>query len=154
MKGNEKIIDAFNEVLSAELTAINQYFIHAEMCEGWGYGTLHDEMKKHSIDEMKHAELIMARILYLEGTPNMSKYMKINVGSSVDSMHANDLRLETDAVARLNDFVKLAGQLDDHGSREIFQNILADEEAHIDWIESQIDQIRQMGLQNYLMTKV
>ena len=154
MKGNQKIIDAFNEVLAAELAAINQYFLHAEMCENWGYNKLHDEMKKHSIGEMKHAETAMARMLYLEGSPNMSKMMKINIGNTVEEMQKNDLQLEIDAVARLNEFVKMATELGDNGSKDIFQHILEDEEEHIDWIESQIDQVRQMGIQNYLTTKV
>ncbi len=154
MKGQEKIIAALNDVLSAELTAINQYFIHAEMCENWGYGKLHAEMKGHSIGEMKHAERVMARILYLEGTPNMSKYMKIQVGRTLEEMHQFDLALEKDAVARLNAFVTLAAELGDNGSKDVFQHILEEEEEHIDWIESQIDQIAQMGIQNYLATKV
>lgn len=154
MKGNEKIIEALNKTLTAELSAINQYFIHAEMDENWGYAKLHDFIKKQSIDEMKHAEIAMARILFLEGTPNMSPALKINVGKNVEEMMKNDLALELEAVKMYNEFAKLSADAGDNGSRDLFVQFLKDEETHVDWLEAQIDQIKQVGLQNYLSTKI
>jgi bacterioferritin len=150
MKGDAQVIKLLNEVLSAELTAINQYFIHAMMCESWRLGGLAKHMREESIGEMKHAEDVIDRILYLDGRPNMDKYMKINVGSTVPAMHQFDLELEKDAVARLNPGIELCRDKGDNGSRLLLEKILAQEEEHIDWLEAQLTQIKEMGLQNYL----
>ena len=154
MKGDPKIITMLNEVLKAELTAINQYFLHAEMCENWGYDRLAEHTRKESIEEMRHAEKLMERILYLDGTPNMSDYFKISIGKDVKAQLASDLQVEYDAVKRLNEFVEQARQLGDNGSRDLFQHILEDEEEHIDWLEAQLGMIEEMGIQNYLAQQI
>ena len=150
MKGDPKIIDMLQEVLKAELTAINQYFLHAEMCENWGYQALAKHSRKESIEEMRHAEKLMERILYLDGTPTMSELFKINVGANVEQQLKNDLELEYTAVKRLNAFVKTASELNDTGTRELFEHILTDEEEHIDYLEAQLHAISEMGIANYL----
>jgi bacterioferritin len=150
MKGDPKVIAFLNEVLKAELTAINQYFLHSEMCENWGYERMAKLVKKESIEEMVHAEKLMERILYLDGTPNMTDYFKINIGATVEAQIKNDLQLEYDAVKRLNDGIKLCLSLNDAGSRELAEKILSDEEHHIDWLEAQLHAISEMGIQNYL----
>jgi bacterioferritin len=150
MKGDAKVIAVLNEVLKAELTAINQYFLHAEMCENWGYEKLATHTRKESIEEMTHAEKLMERILYLDGTPNMSDYFKINIGPDVKAQLQNDLNVEYDAVKRLNRGVALCVQLGDNGSRELLESILTDEEEHIDWLEAQLHAISEMGIENYL----
>jgi len=150
MKGDAKVIAFLNQVLKAELTAINQYFLHAEMCENWGYERLAKLIKKESIEEMVHAEKCMERILYLDGTPNMSDYFKINIGQTVETQFKNDLKLEYDAVKRLNEGIKLCTAANDSGSRELAEKILSDEEHHIDWLEAQLHAIGEMGIQNYL----
>ena len=154
MKGDPKIIAMLNEVLKAELTAINQYFLHAEMCENWGYDRLAEHTRKESIEEMRHAEKLMERILYLDGTPNMSDYFKIVIGKDVKAQLASDLQVEYDAVKRLNEFVEQARALGDNGSRDLFQHILEDEEEHIDWLEAQLGMIAEMGIQNYLAQQI
>jgi bacterioferritin len=150
MKGDPKVIQFLNQVLKAELTAINQYFLHAEMCENWGYKRLAKLTKKESIEEMTHAEKLMERILYLDGTPNMTDYFKINIGATVEVQLKNDLQLEYDAVRRLNDGIKLCVAAGDNGSRDLAQKILDDEEHHIDWLEGQLHAIGEMGIANYL----
>ena len=150
MKGDTKIIALLNEVLKAELTAINQYFLHAEMCENWGYYNLNAITRKESIEEMTHAEKLMERILLLDGTPNMSELFKINIGQNVEQQLKNDLELEYTAVKRLNDGIKLCTEKSDNGSRELLEKILVDEEHHIDWLEGQLHAIGEMGIQNYL----
>lgn len=150
MKGDPKIIECLNTVLKAELTAINQYFLHAEMCENWGYERLAKHTRKESIEEMTHAEKLMERILYLDGTPNMSDYFKINIGNNVPQQFKNDLQLEYDAVKRLNDFIAICGNVGDYGTRELFEHILTDEEEHVDWLEAQLHAIEEVGVQNYL----
>jgi len=150
MKGDPKVIEFLNQVLKAELTAINQYFLHAEMCENWGYERLAKSSKKESIEEMVHAEKCMERILYLEGTPNMTDYFKINIGATVEAQLKNDLQLEYDAVKRLNDGIQLCAAANDGGSRELAERILSDEEHHIDWLEGQLHAISEMGIANYL----
>lgn len=150
MKGDPKIIECLSTVLKAELTAINQYFLHAEMCENWGYERLAKHTRKESIEEMVHAEKLMERILYLDGTPNMSDYFKINIGGDVPQQFKNDLQLEYDAVKRLNEFVTIATDVGDFGTRQLFEKILKDEEEHIDWLEAQLHAIEEMGIQNYL----
>ena len=151
MKGNEKIIGLLNEFLSDELTAINQYIVHSEMCANWGYGKLHGKTEKRAIDEMKHAEKLIARILFLEGIPVVSNLRKINIGATVDVQLKNDLAGEADAIKGYNDGIQLCLELGDNGTRELIDANLHDEEDHLDWLESQLDQISQMGLQNYLL---
>lgn len=150
MKGEPKVLKVLNEVLKAELTAINQYFLHAEMCENWGYMKLAKNTRKESIEEMQHAEKLMERILLLDGTPNMTDYFKINIGQSVKQQFQNDLNLEYEAVKRLNAGVATCVQLGDNGSRELLEKILVDEEHHIDWLEAQLHAIDEMGIENYL----
>jgi bacterioferritin len=154
MKGNEKIIVRLNDLLSEELTAINQYVVHSEMCENWGYERLHKAIEKRSIDEMKHAEKLIARILFLEGKPNVSQLQKITIGQSVDVQLKGDLASEVVAVKSYNDAIQLALELSDNGTREILDSILEDEEDHIDWLEAQLEQIAQMGIQNYLVEQI
>ena len=150
MNGDPKVIDFLNQVLKAELTAINQYFLHAEMCENWGYERLAKLIRKESIEEMQHAEKLIERILYLDGSPNMSDYFKINIGQTVEQQYKNDVQLEYDAVKRLNDGIQLCIAQNDGGSRELAEKILSDEEHHIDWLEAQLHAIDEMGYQNYL----
>lgn len=151
MKGNAEVIEGLNEALSEELTAINQYFLHAEMCANWGYKKLADFIKKEAIDEMKHAEMLIERILFLDGTPNMSKYQKITIGRTVPEMIQNDLGLEHTAVAMYNRLIENAGSKNgDHGTAELLKKILQDEEGHIDGLEAHETQIREMGLGVYL----
>jgi bacterioferritin len=150
MKGDPKIIAILNEVLKAELTAINQYFLHAEMCENWGYQRMAKTTRKESIEEMQHAEILMERILYLDGTPNMSDYFKINIGQNLKQQLQNDLDLEYKAVKRLNDGIKQCVAAGDNGSRELLEKILIDEEHHIDWLEGQLYMIKEMTYENYL----
>jgi len=150
MKGNTKVIEILNEVLCAELTAVNQYFIHGMMCGNWRYKRLAEHGRNESIDEMKHAESLIERILYLDGVPNMQKYMKINVGSTVPKQHAFDLDVEKAAVARLNAGLEVCRSVGDNGSRMLLERILKEEEEHIDWLEAQIQQIADVGLANYL----
>ena len=151
MKGNPKIIKQLNARLSDELTAVNQYIVHAEICENWGYEKLHGTIKKRAIDEMKHAEKLIARILFLEGQPLVSDLNKITIGSDVTKQHKNDWDAENGAIRDYNADIRLAVELGDNGTRELLESILKDEEDHIDWIEAQLDQINQMGIQNYLV---
>ena len=150
MKGDPKVIAVLNQVLKAELTAINQYFLHAEMCENWGYERLAKHTRKESIEEMHHAEKLMEHILYLDGTPNITDYFKINIGQNVKAQLENDVQLEYDAVKRLNEGIATCVKLGDNGSREILEGILRDEEEHIDWLEGQLHSITEMGIENYL----
>ena len=154
MKGDKKVIEVLNDVLTAELTAINQYFVHGEMCENWGYGKLQHAVRAHSIGEMKHAEEVIERILFLDGIPNMQRLGKINIGESVPEQLKLDLALEMDAVGRLNAGIEECRKLDDNNTRRLFEEILEDEEEHIDWIESQLSLIEQVGLQNYLAEQI
>ena len=154
MKGNADVITGLNEALSEELTAINQYFLHAEMCESWGYKKLSGFIKKESIDEMKHAEALVERILFLEGTPNLSKYQKLNVGQSVPEIIQNDLKLEYGAVEMYNRIIDVAARKNDQGTVELLKKILKDEEAHVDGLEEQTGKIKDMGLQTYLSIQV
>jgi len=150
MKGNDEVIQVLQDVLCAELTAINQYFIHARMCENWRYRRLAEHTKKESIEEMKHAQVLIDRILYFEGAPNMQKYMKINVGKTVPEQHKLDLQVEYEAVERLNKGLELARAKGDNGTRAILEQILREEEEHIDWLEAQLHQIGEIGVDNYL----
>jgi bacterioferritin len=150
MKGDAKVMVVLQEALKAELTAINQYFLHAEMCENWAYYKLAETTRKESIEEMTHAEKLIERILYLDGTPNMSDYFKINVGATIEQQFKNDLQLEYDAVKRLNNGIRTCVAAGDNGSRELLKQILMDEEHHVDWLEAQLHAIKEMGIQNYL----
>lgn len=154
MKGNQEIVEILNEVLSAELTAINEYFIHAMMCGNWHYLKLSEHSRKESIEEMGHARKVIERILYFEGVPNMQKYMKINVGKSVPEQHQFDLELEYSAVERLNRGIALAVKKGDNGTRSLLEKILTDEEEHVDWLEAELEQIRTIGLDNYLTQQI
>ena len=150
MKGNPQLIDELNNRLAEELGAINQYFVHAEMCEDWGYTALLDTIKQRSIQEMRHAEKLIERILFLEGRPIVSNLGKISIGSQVEEMHQNDSFAETDAIKQYSKTIKLAQEVGDNGTKTLLEQILKDEETHLDWIEEQQDQIEQMGLQRYL----
>ncbi len=154
MKGHDEVIDLLNEVLTGELTAVNQYFIHHKMCENWGYERLSDYLRKESIDEMKHADRLISRVLYLDGVPNLQRLGKVNVGETVPEQLAIDLKLEEQALARLRDGVEKCRALGDHGSRALLEEILISEEAHVDWIEAQLSQIDQMGVAHYLALQV
>ena len=149
-----RIISALNDVLTAELTAINQYFIHAKMCQGWGYERLHQFMRTSSIDEMKHAEALIERILYLKGVPNLQKLDKIKVGEKVDEQLTLDLQVETTAIPRLQTAIALCREAGDEGTRLLLEEILRSEEEHVDWIEAQLELIEQVGLPNYLTQQI
>jgi bacterioferritin len=149
-----RILEMIQEVLKGELTAINQYFLHAEMCENWGYMRLAKYIRKESIDEMRHAEALMERLLFLEGAPNMIDYFKMRVGSNVKQQLENDLALELEAIPRLNRGIALAQEVQDTGSRELFEHILVDEEKHVDWLEAQLGMVSEIGLQNYLTQQI
>ena len=150
MKGNIKVIETLNQMLADELTAINQYMVHSEMAADWGYKALHEISEKRAIDEMKHAEMLIGRILFLEGTPIVTKLNPIRIGKEVKEQIVNDQSAEMDAIKAYNQAIKVAGEFDDFGTREIFEKILKDEEAHIDTLESQMSQIEQMGIQIFL----
>lgn len=154
MKGNPKIIKMLNTELSDELTAINQYMVHAEMCENWGYNELAEAVQKRAVDEMKHAEKLIARILFLDGKPTVSNLNPIHIGPDVEAQIKNDWNAENDAIKSYNAAIKLAVEVGDNGTRELFESILKDEEVHIDWLEAQLDQIKQMGIGNYLVEQV
>ena len=154
MQGNPKVIAALNEALKEELTAINQYFLHAEMCESWHYSKLAAHIKKESIDEMKHAEALIERILFLDGIPSMTDPMQLTVGANVKAQLESDLKLEIAAVEMYNRFVKLARDEGDNASRELFERLLKDEEGHVDWIEAQMHQIGELGYERYLSQQI
>jgi len=154
VKGNEKIIAKLNDLLADELTAISQYIVHSEMCANWGYERLHDADEKRAIDEMKHAEKLIGRIIFLEGKPIVSDLKQIRIGADVESQHNNDRTAEDGAIKAYNDGIRLATEAGDNGSRELLESILKDEETHIDWLEAQIDQIKQLGTQNYLVEQI
>ncbi|MBN1568857.1 MAG: bacterioferritin [Acidobacteria bacterium] len=152
MKGNKEILELLNEALSEELTAINQYFLHAEMCENWGYKKQSAASKKQAIDEMKHAEELIERILFLEGAPNLSKYQKLNIGQTVPEMITNDLKLELAAVDLYNRIIDKSVEKNDQGTAEMLKKILKDEESHVDGLEEMQDKIRDMGVQIYYLS--
>jgi len=154
MKGDPKIIEILNDVLTAELTAINQYFVHAEMCENWGYDRLHHIIRKHSIGEMKHAEELIERILFLEGIPNVQRLGKINIGENVPEIIKVDYALELEALPRLNAGIETCRELGDNNSRHLLEEILEDEEEHVDWLEAQIALLEQVGVQHYLAQQI
>lgn len=154
MKGNEKIIEHLNLRLAEELTAISQYMVHAELCDNWRYKRLDEAIEKRAIAEMKHAETLIARILFLEGIPIVSNLNKMHIGAEVPKMHQNDHEAEVGAIRGYNESIRLAVELQDNGTSELLKAILKDEEDHIDWIEAQLDQIKQVGLPNYLMEQL
>ena len=154
MKGNDRILAALNDLLADELTAINQYMVQSEMCDNWGYEKLHKGIEKKAVDEMKHAEKLIARILFLEGSPTVSRLNAINIGNDVPTIFQNNWNAEAGAVKAYNAGIKLAAELVDNGTREMLEAILKDEESHIDWIEAQRDQIGQMGIAPYLSEQI
>jgi len=154
MKGNPKVIAELNAALKEELTAISQYFLHAEMCENWKYDKLGDYIKKQSIDEMKHAEALIERILFLDGAPNLTELLSLSVGQNVKEQIASDLKLEINAVAMYNRSIQIARDEGDNASRELFERLLKDEEAHVDWLEAQLHQIQEIGYERYLSQQI
>jgi bacterioferritin len=154
MKGNPKVIAELNAALKEELTAINQYFLHAEMCENWKYEKLGRFIKKQSIDEMKHAEMLIERILFLDGAPNLTELLHLTVGANVKEQIESDLKLEINAVAMYNKSIQIARDEGDNASRELFERLLKDEESHVDWLEAQIHQIKEIGYERYLSQQI
>jgi bacterioferritin len=154
MRGNDKVLSTLNELLADELTAINQYMVHSEMCDNWGYERLHHVVEHRAIDEMKHAEKLIARILFLDGKPTVSRLKEITIGKDVEQQLKNDLKAEEGAVTAYNAGIRVAVECNDNGTRDLLEEILEDEEKHIDWLEAQGDQIQQMGIQNYLVEQV
>jgi bacterioferritin len=154
MRGQEQVITALNDVLTAELTAVNQYFVHARMCENWGYQRLWKKVRAESIDEMKHADRLIQRILYLEGVPNLQRLGKVNVGQTVPEQLKLDLEVEKAAVTALNSAIELCRSLGDNGSREMLEDILHGEEEHANWLEAQLTLIAQTGEANYLAQQI
>ena len=154
MKGNERMLEKLNDLLADELTAINQYSVQAEMCDNWGYKKLHEAIEKQALDEMRHAEWLIARMLFLEGSPTVSHLKQINIGADVPAFLRNNHGLETSAVRSYNDGIRLANEVKDAGTRELLQGILETEEGHVDWIEADLEQIQQMGLPLYLTEKI
>jgi bacterioferritin len=154
MKGNEEVLSLLNQLLTNELTAINQYFIHAKMCENWGYSRLAAKIREESIDEMRHADAVISRILFLDGVPNLQRYHKLHVGQTVKEQLESDRELEYAAIAFLNQNIKAAREAGDHATEDLMQKILVSEEMHTDWIETQLELIRQVGEQNYLSQQI
>jgi bacterioferritin len=154
MKGSQKVIDTLNEILTAELTAINQYFIHAKMCENWGYKRLYKHVYDESIDEMKHADELIERILFLEGVPNVQRYHKVTVGETVKEQLELDLKMEYTAVERFRAAIALSRAESDEATAELLEHMLVSEEKHVDWLETQLGLIEQVGLQNYLSEQI
>lgn len=154
MKGHDQVISALNDVLTAELTAINQYFVHARMCENWGYQRLWKKVREESIGEMRHADQLIERILYLEGVPNVQKLGKVTVGQTVPEQLRLDLEVEKAAIKALNSAIELCRGLGDNGSRELLEGILTGEEAHANWIEAQLTLIDQAGEAHYLAQQI
>lgn len=154
MKGNQQLIKTLNSLLADELTAINQYMVHSEICDNWGYGKLHKHFEKRAIDEMKHAEKLIGRILFLEGTPTVSELRKIMIGADVTKQLANDRKAEDDAIKAYNEAIVLAGEVKDYATRDFLQGILNEEDAHMDGIEELQDQVGQMTLPVFLTTQI
>jgi len=154
MKGNDEVLTLLNQLLTNELTAINQYFIHAKMCENWGYDRLAAKLREESIDEMRHADLVISRILFLDGVPNLQRYGKLQVGETVKEQFESDRGLEYNAIAFLNQGIKQTRDIGDNATEDLLTKILVSEEAHCDWIETQLELIRQVGEQNYLTQQI
>ena len=153
MKGNDKLLTVLNQLLADELTAINQYMVHSEMCENWGYDKLHMDISKQAMDEMHHAEWLIERLIFFEGTPTVSTLNPITIGKTVSEMISNDNNDELDAVRSYNEAIKLARSVEDQGTVELLSKILKMEEGHVDWAEIQHAQIKQMGMENYLVNQ-
>lgn len=154
MKGNPEVLTLLNDLLTNELTAINQYFIHAKMCDNWGYSALAAKLRDESIDEMRHADMVISRILFLEGVPNLQRYHKLRVGETVKEQFECDLQLEYGAIAALNAGIAKAREAADNATEDLFTRILVSEEEHTDWIETQLELIKQVGEQNYLAQQI
>ena len=154
MKGNEEVLQLLNQLLTNELTAINQYFIHAKMCENWGYERLAAKVREESIDEMRHADLVISRILFLDGVPNLQRYHKLHVGETVKEQLESDLQVEYSAIAFLNQGIEACRKAGDNATEDLMTKILVGEEQHTDWLETQLELIRQVGEQNYLMQQM
>lgn len=154
MKGNEQVIEKLNALLADELAAINQYMVHSEMCDDWMYERLHDAVEKRAFTEMQHAEKLIERTLFLDGMPIVTKLSPISIGGDVKSQLEKDLAAELGAVKAYNEGVQLCVEVGDNGTRELLESILKDEEDHVDWLEAQLDQIGQMGIQNYLVEQI
>jgi bacterioferritin len=154
MKGHEKVIETLNMLLADELTAVSQYMVHSEMCDDWGYARLHKAVEGRAKDEMRHAEMLIGRILFLEGKSTVSKINPMQIGNTVEDQLNHDHESEAGAVANYNAAIPQAGELGDNGTRDLLTSILKDEEGHIDWLEAQKDQIAQMGIQLYLSLQV
>lgn len=154
MKGDPKIIESLNDILTGELTAINQYFLHAKMCKNWGFLKIGEKVYKESIDEMKHASMLTDRILFLEGLPNLQKLGKLRIGENVKEQLESDLALEMEAIPRLRKAIELCWAASDHGTRDMLEKILVSEEEHTDWLETQLSVIKDIGVQNYLAQQI
>jgi bacterioferritin len=154
MKGKPEIIDALNEILTGELTAVNQYFVHARMCENWGYEKLWKHVREESIEEMKHADILIERVLYLEGIPNVQRLSKINIGQTVPEQLKLDLEVERQAIPRLNTAIELCRSLGDNGTRHLLEEILESEEKHVNWLEAQLSLLEQVGEPQYLAQQI
>ncbi len=154
MKGNKQIVENLNELLADELTAVNQYIVHSEMCHNWGYKHLHDTIRKRAVNEMKHAEKIIERILFLDGTPKVDNLNQISIGKDIEEQFNNDLSAEEEAIDQYNSSIRLAEENFDNGTAELLRHILAEEEEHLDWLETQVEQIRQVKLPNYLLEQI
>lgn len=150
MKGNKKVIDILNQVLTGELTAINQYFLHSRICANWGYKLLAKKQYDESIEEMKHAQKIIDRVLFLEGIPNLQKLNSLRIGETVPEQFEADMKLEYEAIALLKNGIKLCYEVEDYVTKDLFEDILEDEEEHVDWLETQLGMIKQLGVENYL----
>jgi bacterioferritin len=154
MKGNKQIIEKLNTLLADELTAVNQYIVHSEMCHNWGYKHLHDTIRQRAIGEMKHAEKLIERILFLEGSPTVGVLNRISIGNNIEEQFKNDREAEVEAIVAYNEVISLAVEYFDNGTAELLRTILADEENHLDWLETQLEQISQVELQNYLLEQI
>jgi bacterioferritin len=154
MKGDPRILDLLNDVLTGELTAINQYFLHARMCQNWGYVHLGKKIYEESIDEMKHADHLVRRILFLDGLPNLQKLNKLTIGTTVVEILENDLGVELGTVTRLNKGIQFARDVGDNGTDELLTRILVDSESHVDWLESQLELVKQVGAAHYLAQQI
>ena len=154
MKGDSRVIDMLNEILTGELTAINQYFLHAKMCENWGYKRLYEKIRKESIDEMKHADELIERVLFLEGLPNLQRLGKLNIGQTVVEQFKNDLAVEMEAIPRLNKSITECRAIGDNGTVELLEDILTSEEEHVDWLEAQLELVKQVGEAHYLAQQI
>ncbi len=154
MKGDAKVIEALNDVLTAELTAINQYFVHAKMCDNWGYQRLASKKREESIEEMKHADELIERILFLDGVPNMQRLSPVRVGEEPVEQHQVDLELELEAVQRINEAIALCRDKGDNGTRELLEEILEDEEEGVDWLEAQLHLVEEVGRERYLAEQI